>query len=272
MKVREALALAARRLDGGSASPRLDAELLMAAAFGVDREALLLSHLDEEAPDCFAVLVERRERGEPIAYITGRRAFWTMELEVGPGVLIPRPESETLLEAALAHFGQAGPRTVLDLGTGSGALLLAALDQWPNASGLGVDLSEPALAVARANADRLCLADRACFLRGDWAEGVSGRFDLILCNPPYVEAGAALPRDVIEWEPREALFAAADGLGEYRRLAPLIPRLLDEGGLACVEVGAGQADAVASLFAAQGLQTEPRRDLAGHIRCIALSP
>jgi release factor glutamine methyltransferase len=186
-------------------------------------------------------LVQRRLAHEPLAYIIGRRAFWTIELEVAPGVLIPRPDSETLIEAALAHFGDTGPRRILDLGTGPGTLLLAALDQWPGASGIGIDASEAALAIARANAKRLGLAARAEFRLGDWSEGMEERFDLILCNPPYVEAGAALPADVADWEPHGALFAGRDGLEDYRRLAPQVPRLLAPDGIACFEIGQGQA-------------------------------
>jgi release factor glutamine methyltransferase len=271
MKVREAIAAAAARLADASPTPRLDAELLMALALGVEREAMLLAGTEGKAPPDFETLVRRREAGEPVAYITGRRAFWTIELEVGPSVLIPRPDSETLLEAAVEHFGSAGPIRVLDLGTGPGTLLLAALDQWPEARGLGVDASETALAYARRNSKRLGLAERAELRLGDWGEGLDGRFDLILCNPPYVESAAELPRDVAEWEPHEALFAAADGLSEYRRLAPQIPRLLAPGGLGCIELGAGQAEAVAALFDAEGLRSGVRADLAGHPRCLTLS-
>jgi release factor glutamine methyltransferase len=270
MKVREAIAAAARRLSGTSESPRLDAELLMAHALGVEREALLLSCLDGPAPNAFEPLVQRREAGEPVAYITGRRAFWTIELAVGPGVLIPRPESETLIEAAVEHFGAAGPARILDLGTGPGTLLLAALDRWPGATGLGVDRSEQALEIARANAERLGLAARAEFRRGDWADRLAERFDLILCNPPYVEAGAALARDIADWEPHEALFAGPAGLEDYERLAPAIPQLLAGSGIACFEIGAGQEEAVSALFAAQGLAVSSRKDLAGHTRCVLL--
>ena len=269
MKAREALSAAAARL-AASETPRLDAELLMAHALGMARETLLLSHLDDPAPAAFEALVARRERGEPVAYILGRRGFWTIELEVGPGVLVPRPDSETLIEAAVAHFGDAGPATILDLGTGPGTLLLAALDQWPEARGIGVDASETALAYARRNAERLGLAGLAEFRRGDWAEGLEGPFDLILCNPPYVEQGAALPADVVEWEPHEALFAEADGLSEYRRLARAVPPLLDEG-IACIEIGLGQEAEVSALFQAQGLRVVSRRDLAGRPRCLILS-
>lgn len=270
MKVREAIAHAAARLAGASDTPRLDAELLMAKALGIEREALLLSAMDAEVPPAFEALLRRREAGEPVAYILGRRAFWTIELEVGPGALIPRPDSETLIEAAMERFGEAGPRSVLDLGTGPGSLLLAALDQWPGAKGLGVDRSEDALRLARRNAERLCLAGRAAFRSGDWAEDISERFDLILCNPPYIEEAAELPRDVVEWEPHGALFAGADGLDDYRRLAPAVPRLLAEGGIACFEIGAGQADAVCALFEAEGLSVARRTDLAGHVRCLVV--
>jgi release factor glutamine methyltransferase len=270
MMVRDALAVAAARLAGVSETPRLDAELLMAEALGVSRETMLLSRLGEAAPAGFDALLDRRLACEPIAYILGRRAFWTIELEVGPGVLIPRPDSETLIEAALAYFGAAGPRTVLDLGAGPGTLLLAALDQWPEARGLGIDASETALGFARRNAARLGLAGRVELRRGDWAEGIATRFDLVLCNPPYVEAGSALPRDVSEWEPAEALYAGADGLDDYRRLAPALPRLIAPGGIACVEIGAGQADAAGELFTATGLGVTVRADLAGRDRCLLL--
>jgi release factor glutamine methyltransferase len=271
MTLREALADAARRLSGSSDTPRLDAELLMAQALGEEREAILLGDLSREAPAKFEALVSRREAGEPVAYITGRRAFWTIELLVGRGVLIPRPDSETLIEAALDHFGERGPATILDLGTGPGTLLLAALAQWPEAYGLGVDSSERALEYAEDNALYLDLEERARFKLGDWARDLHGQFDLILCNPPYVERGAELPRDVAEWEPCGALFAGEDGLSEYRRVAPEIPRLLAPGGLACFELGAGQRDAVASLFEFEGFTISSRKDLKGVERCLTLS-
>lgn len=270
--VAQALAAAASQLAEHSDTARLDAELLMAHALGVPREAMLLGHLGDAAPEGFEGLVARREAHEPVAYIVGRRDFWTIDLEVGPGVLVPRPESETLIEAADAHFADAPPRRVLDLGTGPGTLLLAALSLWPDAGGVGIDLSEEALAYARRNAERLGFGTRAKLRRGDWAEGIGERFDLVLCNPPYVEARAKLPRDVAEWEPEVALFAAADGLSEYRRLAPMLRRLIAPGGVACVEIGAGQAEAVSALFAAEGLSAGTRRDLAGHVRCLVLSP
>jgi release factor glutamine methyltransferase len=270
MTVRDSIAAAAARLSAASETPRLDAELLMARALGIDRQALLLGVQTDPAPASFDALVARRAAGEPVAYILGRRAFWTIELDVGPGVLVPRPDTETLLEAAVDHFAERPPAAILDLGTGSGALLLAALDQWPDARGLGIDASEAALAVARANAARLGLGRRAAFRRGDWTAGLDARFDLILCNPPYVEDDAVLPRDVADWEPHSALFAGSDGLAAYRRIAPALGPCLAPAGVACIEIGAGQEQPVSALFAAQGFRVSSRRDLGGHVRCLII--
>ncbi len=269
VSIRQAIAQAAAAFD--SPTPRLDAELLMAHALGVAREAMLMRHLDDPVPPAFADLVRRRGGHEPVAYITGVRDFWTISLRVAPGVLIPRADTETLLEAAVAHFGERSPQTVLDLGTGSGALLLAALDQWPGARGIGVDRSPEALAIARANAERLGMGDRAAIVLGGW-EGRGGPHDLILCNPPYVETGATLPREVAEHEPAEALFAGADGLDDYRAIAPLIGRQIAPGGVACVEIGADQGERAAALFRAEGLGVAVRPDLAGRDRCLLVTP
>ncbi len=270
MRLRDAIALAAGRLAAGSDTPRLDAELLAAHALGVTREVLLLGRLDDPEPEEFEALVSRRAAGEPLAYITGTRDFWTISLNVGPGVLIPRPDSETLIEEALRYFGAAGPQRVIDLGTGSGALLLAALDQWPQARGLGVDASAAALAIASANAARLGMAGRAAFQLGDWGAGIDAHFDLLLCNPPYIERDARLQRDVIEHEPASALFAGADGLDDYRRLAPQVAGLVAPGGLALFEIGHGQGAAASALFVAEGLAPRLLRDLAGRERCLAI--
>ncbi|WP_294357292.1 peptide chain release factor N(5)-glutamine methyltransferase [uncultured Sphingomonas sp.] len=268
---RAALAAAAQRF-AFSATPRLDAELLLAHALGITRERLLLTLGDWQVPASFDALVERRAAHEPIAYLTSTRAFWTIDLHVAPGVLVPRADSETLIEAAVAHFaGTAGPRRVLDLGTGSGALQLAALDQWPRASGVGIDASPAALAIARDNAERLGMAARAEMMAGDWT-GTGEAFDLVLCNPPYIEVDAALPAEVREWEPASALFAGADGLNDYRRLAPLLPAQIAAGGIACVEIGSTQRAAVTALFEAAGLRVTVRRDLAGLDRCLVVTP
>lgn len=259
---------AAARLAQTSETPRLDAELLMAHALGIERETLLLGGIDRPPPHDYAALVARRAAGEPLAYIVGHRDFWTIRLGVGPGVLIPRPDSETLIEAAVDHFaGTAGPARVLDLGTGSGVLLLAALAQWPAASGVGIDRSPAALAIASANAAMLGMADRAQMIEGGWG-GAGETFDLILCNPPYIGTAEPLPRDVADHEPPSALFAGADGLDDYRAIAPLLPAQLAPGGVACIEIGSTQAAAVASFITSQALRAHIRRDLAGHDRCI----
>jgi release factor glutamine methyltransferase len=261
----------ARQLAGVSDTPRLDAELLLAHALGIERETLLLWPPSKAVPDSFAGMVKRRMEGEPLAYITGRRAFWNIELEVGPGVLIPRPDSETLVASAVEHWPKGdGPRRILDLGTGPGTLLLAALDQWSRATGLGIDSSPVALEFARNNARRLGLSPRAHFRLGNWAEGVTETFDLILCNPPYVASGAELGAGVLEHEPAEALFAGPQGLDDYRRLAPVIPRLLAPGGLAAVEIGADQHDSAADLFRAAGCAPRLARDLAGRPRALLI--
>lgn len=265
-----ALTAAARSLAATSDTPRLDAELLMAHALGITRESLLLS-LPDMVPAMYPALIDRRLAGEPIAYIIRRRSFWTIELEVGPGVLVPRPDSETLIAAAVTHFaGTPGPARILDLGTGPGTLLLAALHQWPQATGVGVDISPDALRYATANAVRLGLASRADFRRGDWASGVDGLFDLVLVNPPYVAEGEELGPGVAEFEPAEALFAGADGLAEYRRIAPTLGSLLAPGGLAAVEIGPSQAEAVTHLLQAAGLKPRLARDLAGRPRALLI--
>lgn len=268
--VARALSRATQQLSATSDTPRLDAELLMAHALGIERDSLLLNppHM---VPATYPELVERRQAGEPVAYITGKRAFWNIELEVGPGALVPRPDSETLIAAAVEHFqGKPGPGRILDLGTGPGTLLLAALDQWPRATGIGVDSSKEALAYARKNAERLGLANRAHFRRGDWAKGISEQFDLVLINPPYVAEGEELGPGVAEFEPAEALFAGEEGLAEYRRLAPELARLIAPGGLAAIEIGHGQADSVNQLLEAEGLQGRLARDLAGRPRAVLI--
>jgi len=269
--ISSALADAARRLIPVSDTPLLDAELLLAHAIGVDREQLLLDPPDD-IPGAFETLVARREGGEPVAYIVGKRAFWTIELEVAPGVMVPRPDSETLIDAAVEHFrATAGPSRILDLGTGSGALLLAALDQWPRATGIGVDRSEAALAIAQRNAARLGMAGRAELRAGDWGDGIGERFDLILCNPPYVAVAAELGPGVAEHEPPDALFAGDDGLDALRALGPQLPRLIEPGGLAAVEIGFNQAVGAAALLARDGLSARLARDLAGRPRALLLT-
>jgi release factor glutamine methyltransferase len=271
-QVTRALADAARKLEATSDSARLDAELLMAEALNIDRDRLILAPPERKVPDRFWSMVDRRQAGEPVAYITGRRAFWNIELHVGPGVLVPRPDSEALIASAIEHFdGTGGPRHIVDLGTGPGTLLLAALDIWPDALGLGIDVSRQALSYATANARRLGIEARVRFKIGNWADGVEDRFDLILCNPPYVAHGAALGPGVREYEPDEALFAGEHGLDAYRALGPQLPRLLEQGGLAAIEIGLGQSQVVTELLARDGLQARVAADLAGRERALLLT-
>jgi release factor glutamine methyltransferase len=270
--IARALADAARQLERTSDTARLDAELLMAEALHIDRDRLILSPPQRDVPQRFWAMVERREKGEPVAYITGRRAFWNIDLHVGPGVLVPRPDSEVLIASAIEHFeGSAGPRRILDLGTGPGTLLLAALDVWPEATGVGVDVSRHALSYAAANARRLGAEQRAKLQPGNWADGIEERFDLILCNPPYVAEGAELGPGVREFEPDEALFAGEQGLDAYRALAPQLPRLLQPGGLAAVEIGPEQGAAVVGLLARDGLGAGVVNDFADRPRAVLLT-
>ena len=270
--VTRALADAARQLEPTSDTARLDAELLMAEAFHIDRDKLILAPPDRKVPERFWAMIDRRKAGEPVAYITGRRAFWNIELHVGPGVLVPRPDSEVLIASAIEHFeGGAGPKRILDLGTGPGTLLLAALDVWPEARGVGVDVSRQALTYAAANSRRLGFEARVKWLQGNWADGLAETFDLVLCNPPYVADGAELGPGVREFEPDEALFAGKQGLDAYRALAPQLPRLLEKGGLAAIEIGFDQAEAVTRLLARDGLNARVATDLAGRPRALLLT-
>ncbi len=268
--MRSVLAAATQALSSITETPRLDAELLMAYALGVGRDELLMRHLGGVAPPTFEFLLNRRLAREPVAYITGVRDFWTLSLNVTPDVLIPRPESETLIEVAIDWFGKRSPATILDLGTGSGALLLAALSQWPDAQGLGLDASITALAVAQGNAKLTDLAARARFRTGNWAEGLEGSFDLVLCNPPYICIDATLEPEVLN-EPHEALYGGADGLSDYRILAPQISKLIARDGCACVEFGYGLGPAITALFEAQEMHVTTARDLAGLDRCLRIT-
>jgi release factor glutamine methyltransferase len=271
--VSAALRQAAVALSATSDTPRLDAELLMAEALGVSRSDLLLRHMGSAVPEGFAALLERRQAHEPIAYILGRQEFYGLEFAVGPDVLIPRADSETLVEAAIA--ARADARRVLDCGTGSGALLLAVLSALPEAQGIGIDRSEAALAMARENARRLGLTDRTSMMLADWREqgwaAGLGRFDLILSNPPYVESGADLAPSVGEYEPHGALFAGAEGLDDYRLLVPQLPALLHPGGVAVIEIGASQAETVAAIAQDAGFAVKIHRDLGSRPRALQLS-
>lgn len=277
MRVAEALRRAAQRLAPHVGTARLDAEWLMAHALGVSRSELLLRHMEREAPASFDALVERRARREPLAYILGESEFYGRSFLVSPAVLIPRADSECVVECALEHVRE-GAR-VLDLGAGSGALLLTLLAERADCHGIGIDRSAAALKLARVNAERLGVAARARFLKRDWrasdwrvdeAGAEIGGFDLVIANPPYVEEGAALEPDVVDFEPHEALFSGADGLDDYRALMPQLDALLARDGVAVFEIGAAQAEAVEHLAAQNGFAARLHRDLAGRPRALAL--
>ena len=272
MNVAEAIREAARRLAATSDTARLDAELLMAHALGCSRSDLLLRHTHGSVPDAFAALVDRRGAREPIAYILGTQEFYGLDFTVSPAVLIPRGDSETIVRAALAAAPDA--RRVLDLGTGSGVLLLAVLHELPDASGVGVDASPAALEVARANVESLGLANRAAMLPGDWTEtgwaADLGRFDLILANPPYVENDAVLDSDVRDFEPASALFSGPEGLDDYREIIPQLPQLLTEAGVAVLEIGASQASLVSEIAREHGFTATAHEDLGGRDRALEL--
>jgi release factor glutamine methyltransferase len=272
-RVRDALARAAGALAAaGIEAPRREARLLLCHALGCS-PAALLAMPDQPAPPGFDALLARRVAREPLAYITGRAEFWSLPIIVSPASLIPRADSETLIEAALAAFPDcARVGRVLDLGTGTGCLLLAALREFPGAFGVGVDIAPEAAALAAANAAALGLLGRAAFLTGNWAAALRARFDLVLANPPYVARGeiGGLMAEVALHEPARALDGGADGLAAYRALLADLPRLLMQGGAAVFELGMGQADRVAALARGHGFYAETRPDLAGIPRAIIL--
>lgn len=268
----EALRAAARRLEaaGVEGAPR-DARWLLAHALGVSADALvarLADPLEPQAEAAFEAAVGARESRQPVAQIIGRRAFWGRDFLVTPEVLDPRPETETLVELALA----APFARVLDLGTGSGCLLVTLLAERPAAQGLGTDISEAALEVARGNASRLGVADRASFRRSDWFAEVSGAYDLIVSNPPYIAAGEmpGLAPELRRWEPRGALTDGGDGLSAYRAIAAGAPAHLAPGGRLIVETGAGQGGAVTAIFRSAGLESvATHTDLEGRQRAVS---
>lgn len=254
-------------------TPVLDARLLVEAGAGVSRLDIVTDPrrlVALERVEAVDALAARRAAREPLAYILGRAQFWKLDFAVTPDTLIPRPETELLVELALEFIEPAQEALVLDLGVGTGAILLSVLSERPLARGVGVDKSAAALAVARANAATLNLSDRAEFREGDWAEGIDTRFDLVLSNPPYIsgqEMGLLGP-EVLR-EPRLALDGGVDGLGPYRAIFQAMPRLLAPGGAFAVEVGRGQAGEVVGLAKAAGLEpATPRPDLAGTPRAV----
>lgn len=259
--------------EAGVDSPALDARLLLAEALGSSAEHVIAwpeRPLDGAARARLATLLERRIAREPMAQILGRREFWSLDFAVTADVLTPRPDSETLIAAALDHIDRTRPVRVLDLGVGSGCLLLTLLRELPQAIGVGVDCSPAALAVARRNAEALGLAARASLVRGDWLGGIAGPFDVVVSNPPYIPRGdlSGLPPEVRR-EPRAALDGGADGLDFYRALAAGLPAVLAPDGFAVMEIGAGQSENVITILRDAGLEPwHQRADLSGAIRCV----
>ncbi|MCB1352515.1 MAG: peptide chain release factor N(5)-glutamine methyltransferase [Rhodobacteraceae bacterium] len=265
---------AAQLAAAGVPDPGRDARLLMSAALGIEPGRLTLHGADDLAPqaaETFARMVAERTRFRPVAQILGRRLFWGRDFEVTGDVLDPRPETETLIALALEG---ARPARILDLGTGSGALLLTLLAEWPEATGLGIDASPAALEVAARNARRLGVAARAELRPGDWCTGLAERFDLIVCNPPYIPAAdlEGLDRDVREWEPRMALSPGVTGLESYRTIAAGIGACLAPGGRALFEIGADQGESVPALMREVGFENvRLHLDMGGKARSVEIS-
>ena len=271
MRVAEALRHGGAWLAGaGLETPRLDARLLLGRSTGLTREALLRDPDRRIDPVPFDALLTRRAHREPLALILGEQEFWSLVFTVTPATLIPRPDSETLIEAALeAMPDRSAVRRVLDLGTGSGCLLLAALSEFPDAWGLGVDRSAAAAAVATGNAAALGLSPRASFVVGDWGACLGAPFDLVLCNPPYIPRGeiVGLMPEVARFEPLGALDGGDDGLAAYRAVLAVLPGLVAPGGIAVLELGIDQWEPVQALAGQAGVL---RRDLAGIPRALVL--
>jgi release factor glutamine methyltransferase len=259
--------------EAGIENPRLESRLLLSHALGWSAEAVIRDLTTAVPPSDFATLIARRAAREPLAYILGWREFWSLRFRVSPATLIPRPDSETVVEAALALCpDRQAPIRVLDLGTGTGCLLLALLHEQTNAFGVGIDLTEASVQLAAGNARDLDLAERSAFICGDWAGSIDTGFDLVLSNPPYIataELGGLMP-DVAWHEPKTALDGGKCGLSAYRAIISALPRLLTKSGAAVLELGAGQFDEVARIAQEAGFRIEARRDLAGLTRAIIL--
>lgn len=265
-----------KRLEAaGVDSPVLDARLLLEAGAGVSRLEIVTDPrraVSDQQVAAVDALTKRREAREPMSHIIGRRHFWTLDLAVNGNVLTPRPETEFVVEAGLREMLPAeAPHRILDLGSGSGAIILALLKDRPNATGVAIDLSDDALAVLRANAEHVGVANRVQIQQGDWANGLDERFDLVVSNPPYIPSAdiAGLPPEVSQFEPHLALDGGPDGLVAYRIITAALPRLLKPGAAFALEVGLGQTEAVRALAEAAGLRAgEPLRDLSGIPRVV----
>jgi release factor glutamine methyltransferase len=272
--IAQAIRDGAIRLDGVAENPRLEARILLAHALGLTRNDLIRDPNRLVDTIVLQSLLARRAAHEPLALIVGHREFWSLEFQVSPATLIPRPDSETLIEAALAAFAnRPPPRKILDLGTGTGCLLLALLKEFPSAFGIGLDLGPEAAALAKVNASHLGLAERSAFIAGDWTNPLSGRFDLIVSNPPYI-AGPdieTLMPEVARHEPRRALDGGLDGYDAYRAILPKMRHHLEPGGTAILELGLGQAHYLTDLAREAGLAASLRLDLAGIPRAVVLT-
>jgi release factor glutamine methyltransferase len=273
-------ALAKRLQSAGDDSAELDARLLLGHALGLDLTGLISAARRTMTTDESARLeafARRRLKGEPVARILGEKEFWGLPLQLSPATLVPRPDTETVVELALELLRAGGelsrPLRVADLGTGTGAILLALLSELPVAQGFGTDISVDALQIAAANAARTGLSDRATFVACDYASGLSGPFDLIVSNPPYIRSAdiAALAEEVRNHDPIAALDGGTDGLDAYRALIPQATALLAPGGVLVVEAGAGQSPEIQALMAEAGLMagTPPKADLGGIPRAVA---
>lgn len=271
--------LAAQFRADGIDTPELDARLLIGAALDLDHTGLAtqaLRRITDREADIVARFAQRRRSHEPVARILGHKEFWGLDFQVSDATLVPRPDTETVIEAALEclHSGSyvSGTQRIADIGTGTGAILLALLSQLPHVHGIGTDISAAALAVAELNAQRLGLASRAAFIGCDYAAGLTGTFDLIVSNPPYIPSAdiESLESDVRDYDPHLALDGGPDGLSAYRAIAPQAAALLAENGVLVLEVGAGQSADVSAILRAAGLTVTgpPRRDLGGHDRAV----
>lgn len=266
---------AAQLAAAGIAEPRREARLLLGLALDAD-PAIVLGYPEREVDAASLArlegLIARRAKREPISRLKGMREFWSLDFLLSPDTLDPRPDSETLIEAALAHLpDRSAPLRVVDFGTGTGCLLLALLHELPQATGLGIDISPGAVEAACRNAARLGLSSRVRFEARDWREDITGEADVILANPPYIRSQdiASLAPEVAVFEPRVALDGGPDGLDAYRALAPMIGRILTQTGLACIEIGVGQAAQASRLLVESRLIiSEIRRDLSGVERCL----
>ncbi len=267
-----------RLRDAGIEGAATDVRLLIGAAAGLSPEDMLRDSDLKLSPDQktrVETMIRRRADREPVSRILGRREFHSLSFEVTPATLDPRPDSEVIVEAAIDYARiMGGEPTILDIGTGTGCLLLSTLVALPDATGIGTDIDPEAIAVARRNADSLGCTSRLQFQTVDWLSGVEGRFDIVLSNPPYIPSGdiADLAPEVSQYDPRTALDGGPDGLDAYHVLADRIPKILSPSGVTLMEIGAGQADNVTGLFAAAGWHPlESRADLAGHDRCLAFA-